>query len=285
MDGINSTSKWIAYFLKYFSLYSFDTMSSDMKSFRTFTLCIQIGLAAWCTLISFQSFEELLHLMEGLDALNFVLYYVNRSLMYWLIIYEVHTYRMDLRKFWRLLIQINHHYSKQASFKPRCFLLILIVTPFVDVLFTVFAILNEQTSRTVQKFMMLIFHIISFNRQFFYLLHMRMIEFQLQKIEIELKNINNTVKNISKFHQSNLTDIQSNACNKLMENRFKWIRNYYGIVYEMSLLVNSIFGWSQLSFVLLNCHCSVTFLNFFYRQMNRKFVGFNYGLFYSSFLR
>lgn len=251
-------------------------MSSDTKSFRTVTLCIQIGLAAWCTLISFQSFEELIHLMEGLDVLNFVLYYVNRSLMYWLIIYEVHTYRMDLQKFWKFLIQIDHHYSKQASFKPRFFLLILIVTPFVDVVFTVFAILNEQTTRIVQKFMMLIFHSISFNRLFFYLLHMRMIEFQLQKVEIELKNINNTVRNIN---------IQSNACIKLMENRFKWIRNYYGIVFEMSLLVNSIFGWSQLSFVLLNCHSSVTFLNFFYRQMNQKFVGFNYGLIYLFWLR
>lgn len=252
-------------------------MSSNTKSFRTLTLCIQIGLAVWCSLISFQSFEELIHLMEGLDALNFVLYYFNRSLIYWLIIYEVHTYRKDLQTFWRLLIQINHHYSKQESFKPQCYLFILIVTPFVDIVFTVFAILNEQTSRTVQKLMMLIFYSISFNRLFFYLLHMRMIEIQLQTIGIELTNIKNTVENISKFRQSILTNIQSS---KLMENRFKWIRNYYGIVYEMSLLVNSIFGWSQLAFVLLNCHCSITFLNFFYRQMNRKFVRFNYGLFY-----
>lgn len=259
----------LAYILAYFSLYNFYTTPEEKKLFRYLKLCIHISLAIWCTFISFQSFSELICLMERLDVLNFIIYYTNHSLTYWLIIYESYKYRADIRGFWNLLTQIDDQYFNQLTFKPQIYLLIVIVIPFIDVACNTFAIFNEQTSRTVQKIMFLIFINVSFNRLLFYLLHLKVIKFQLQRIQIELYRI----KNSDRF---NITNIQSNT-NFECKMRFKWIRNYYCIVHEMSQLVNSTFGWSQLAFVLLNSHCFITFINFFYRQMNLKFVGFNYG--------
>lgn len=257
--------KWIDYISRYFSLYNFHTRSSKKKSFCILTLCIQIFSAAWCTSIVFDSITELTYLMRGLDVLNFIIYYMNYSLTYWLIIYESFKHRANLQHFWHIFHQINYQHFSEAELKSRSYLIILIVTPLLDLGWIAFAICNERASAVVQKIMMFIFMNVSVNRLLFYILHLKMIAFQLQKIEIELKTIRTSCQWNFKIE-----------CNEII-GRFKWIRYYYGLIYQMSVLVNSIFGWSQLTFILLNCHCSVTYLNFFYRQMNRNFFGFNYG--------
>lgn len=259
--------KWIVYIKKYFSLYNFYTKATERKSFRNAILCIHIGLATWCTFITLSAFVDLMQVMKLLDAMNFVIYYTNLSFTSCIIILESYKCRVDLHVFWHIFIQINNNYYSQAKFRQRNYLLIFILTPIIDVAFTVFAIFNETTSPIVQKFMMLIVENFSSTRLLFYLLHLKVIEFQLQKIENELTNI-------QKFYHST----KHIGYDKRIRIQFKWIRKYYELIYEMSVLVNSTFGWTALVFVILNCHCSITFLSFFYRQMNRKFSLFNYGL-------
>lgn len=264
--------KCITYILAYFSLYNFYNTPTEKKLFHNLKLCIHISLAAWCTFNALASFVALMRLMERLDVLNFIIYYMSYSLTFWLIIYESNKHS-DPQKFWHLLIQINEQYFSQAQFKPKCYLIILILMPFIDIGFTLLAYFNEPVTPAVQKFMSFIFLQVTFNRLLFYLFHLKVIKFQLQKIQIELINI----KNSCRFNVNDIRPILNIECIKLMKMRFKWIRNYYGFVYDMSKSMNSQFGWSQLAYILLTFQSCVTFLNFFYRQMNRKFVGFNYG--------
>lgn len=258
---------WITYILRYFALYSFHTTSFRSKYVYTIIRSVHISLASWCSFVAISSFFQLTHIMEQLDVINFITYYSISTLTYWLIIYESFTCQQDFNNFWDILSRIDNKFINQIHFLfPWKFLLLLFFIKTTDICFTVFSFFNELMSSGVQKIMNFVFMNITINRLFFYLLHLCVIEFQLQHIRIEMRKIQKTLRS----HQN-----RSNIENT--KKLFKWLRNYHSLVCELSRLFNSMFGWSQTAYILLNCYSFITFLNFFYRQVNEKFITFNHG--------
>lgn len=267
--------KWIKHTLKYYSFYNFYLAPSTTilgKSFKYFVLLIHVILSAWCTFNAFDMFAEVQSIMAHLDTLNLFGYYLSGSLTYWLIIFDSYSMQKTQNEFWRSYVQINKQLRPQRNDRKRIYLITLIMLPVMDILFFAFAITHERTTQPADKIMHVFFLDLFAHRACFYLLFIKVIELQLQNISTELENM----LKLAKF----VDEQPNNACqkfNQFMENRFKWIMNYYKTIYEMSQNVNEIFGFSHLSLILLNCFCIFAFINFMYRRIMRKLNEFDYG--------
>lgn len=67
----------------------------------------------------------------------------------------------------------------------------------------------------------------------------------------------------------------------IIHNRTKqinWLRNYYDEMYKISNHINSIFEWSNVALIMLSFYSIVTFLNFIYSQIVRRFLKYQSGL-------
>lgn len=247
--------KWVQCTLKYYSLFSFHFIRTVTIGGNRITrlICLfHIGLCTWCSFGSTFA-DELETLMERLDALNFLLYYITSALTYTLIIYESCSNRSIENEFWKIYSRINNEFCRQKNVENRCNLIISAALCAIDVFIAILSIAGEHTTSSAYLMRHHIFLIIWSNRILFYLLHLNVIDLQLRKSEAGINEIQRL-------------------------ELFKWIRDYYELVHEMSDQVNVIFGWSHLASILLNFHSVLTFVNFIYRQIHRKFDRFNYGI-------
>lgn len=254
--------KWITHIRTYYSVLGCPSnMSNGFREKCTrFTMWIvHIGTCAWCTCYAFKSFVDELALMEFLDALNFLLYYTFSVATYWLIIYDSYTKQHEERTFWQILSQINEAFHRQSSMRKWSYLIPMIVLLVGDVFLVILSSSLEKTTELLTKIMHGIFLLVFDSRIFFYLLHLKVISFQLQQIESKTK----------------LNRSQINCTGK----ELKWIHDYSNLVDEMSIRLNAAFGLSHLALFLISFHGSVTYLSFIYRQIHRKFFKFNSGLF------
>lgn len=255
-NQIKMSPKWMLRLRKYFHLMGFpSTLCGSVyeKTFNFIILAIHIGFGAWCSVCAFESFIDELALMELLDALNFFLYYTFSVVTYWIIIYDSHTKQRAENAFWTMFERSNDGVFSQCNVEMWSYLSPLICLLSADILSSIMAILFEQTSEFFTKIMTFTIIWIYDNRIFFYFLHLKVIAVQLRKIEIEIKRL-----------QINFT-----------KKRLEWIRHHYKLLHGMCEMVNTTFGLSNLASLLLSFHCAVTFLNFIYRQMHRKFHRFN----------
>lgn len=260
---------WIVFILKYYSIFGFYNKSCAKfheKCVNSLILFVHVGLCSWCSLTAMTSFVEEIQLMEFLDALNFLLYYLTSAATYCLIIVDSYANRNNQRSFWKLFAQIDGKYCHQ--FNKWSYLSGLITLSIGNTAMSIIAFAYERTTGSDTKIMNCIFLNVFDHRIFFYLLHMEAITFQLQKINAVLKNIS-----LNKH-----LDIRRPAINSLTKLQCKWIRTNYRYVHEMTNHMNSMFGWSNLALTLLSFLSSITFLNFIYRQCHRKFGKFDSGL-------
>lgn len=108
-------SKTIKYILIYFSVWGLSGINESFP--KTLMFLIHVILCVWCSVRTFSSFfKEWIH-MEILDGLNFLLYYLNSDLCYWLIIYDSYQMKCDQKAFWQIYQQINENFGKQPHSK------------------------------------------------------------------------------------------------------------------------------------------------------------------------
>lgn len=252
--------KWIKYIQIFFNMIGCTSNYNGgfgENSIRYLIWSLHICTCSWCTIYAFKTFfDQLLDLMEFLDALNFLIYYIFCSTTYWLIIYDSCTKQKEESAFWQTFTHINNRFYSQSTIEKWSYLIAMICLLVADVSMLIITSIVENTSEPYTKLMHLIFLLICDSRIFFYLLHLKVISFHLERIETESKR---SKKNCLKMH-------------------LKWIQSYFNSIHEMSVYMNLAFDLSNLALFLLSFYCSVTFLSFFYRQMQRKFFNFNSGL-------
>lgn len=99
---------------------------------------------------------------------------------------------------------------------------------------------------------------------FYYLFYLEFIHHELCSIDFEIRqllvdcNAKNWIKTkqfIKRFH-----------CTRL-----KWIRGYYGLIYNLSETMNSVFGWSNVVTLLLSFEFVLTEINWFYWKLLNKY--------------
>lgn len=64
---------------------------------------------------------------------------------------------------------------------------------------------------------------------------------------------------------------------------FNRIRNHYQSVHEMIDYMNRLFGWSQCITILLSFYTILTYCNFIYQNVDRKFEGHGLKFFFFRF--
>lgn len=207
--------------------------------------------------------------MEFIDVLNFFLYYITSASLYWLIIIDSHISKREEQLFWESYNRINANFRPELNLNKQNYVLTLAILSFTDILLCILALIREIKT-DVGRIMHLTFLVVVDHRIFFYLLHLKVVSFQLTKIQAEITDIHR-----SGFLLSTNLDV---------ENRFKSIRKQYQLVYEMSEQINSVFGVSHLALITLSFHSSVTFLNFSYRLFHMKFIKYHNGKLVFSYI-
>lgn len=223
-----------------------------------FFVC-HVVLCIWCSFGLLKTFAEKQSQMEFLDALNFFLYNIANDLTYWLIIYDSYQNHIDHCAFWEIFKKIDMEFFSQSNIGCRVYIMAFSSILIGDWIKLVFSLIPETETNYGGRIMHFLLLSVTDQRAFFYLLYLKLIKFQLKNIKTELMTLQTQ------------TDVD--------DQKLKWIREYYNYVYQMSLHVNSLFGWSNLALILLNFYTSVTFLNFIYRQILGKFNNLRSGLF------
>lgn len=257
--------KWMNNILRYYSLFGFHFISCVKfggKSTSALILLIQIGLCIWLSIWAFKAFVEEMTLITFLDAINFFLYYLTCASTYWLILYDSYTNQKILCAFWHNFIQISKKYSTQMDVNRWSFLNALIILLIIDSVMSGLAFyraLADSSDNVAHYHYLVIFD----QRTFFYLFHLKVITFQLQKIDSELQNFLERKTQFPSF----------------TKEQYKWIRDYYRLISGMVDHMNNAFGVSNLALTLLNFHSAIAFSNFIYSQIHIKFFhNWNSGL-------
>lgn len=240
--------------LKYYSFWGVHYMPAmQIGGKYTFVsiFLAQIGLGVWCLFVVINFLAEMNTLMEHLYGLNIFFHYIGSLLTFWLMVYDSFQYRNAQFEFWYIYSRINQQFCSQTNMKKCIYLSILIVLLCVDTTYLLLSLILSNKSSLSGKFMQYLFLNFVDNRKLFYLLHLKVLAFQLHKIELDLKHCENV--------------------------SFAWMRRYYKLIYEMSDHVNTIFGWSQLSLILLSFHSLIRYSNASYRIMNIKSQFLNNG--------
>lgn len=245
--------KWVERFLKYFSLWGFHVVPAlkfggDITSALIFVL--HFGLSSWCSYTAYNQFAKKLALMEFIDMLNFCLYFITCSSLYWFIIFDSYTKKREQKHFWIIYQRANE--KLQLSVEKGKYAAVLIMLIMADLLSCILALIHENET-DVGRIMHFTFLTVVDHRVFYYILHLKVIAFQLEKIKTEINQ-------------------------ELQSNRLLFIRNQYEHAFEMSDHLNKIFGISHLVLIMLTFHSSITYLNFIYRLLQRKFNKYNNGL-------
>lgn len=122
--------KWIKYILKYYSLWGFHSLpnaSVGGKFGGKFIFIVHIILCIWCTISTFTTFIEEQSLMEFIDSVNFLLFYITSASCYWFIIYDSYTKQAFQQKFWNIFWQINETFCFQKDFNIWSYVIALII--------------------------------------------------------------------------------------------------------------------------------------------------------------
>lgn len=95
------------------------------------------------------------------------------------------------------------------------------------------------------------------HRIFYYLFYLDLLRNELKTIVNKVKKMVRSLK-IPKIYRKKKT------FKKFEQNRLKWIREYYKLIYEMNECLNSVLGWSNLVTILFSFALILTDLNRYY---------------------
>lgn len=258
---------WLKKALKYFRWWGFhvipfENFGGNIKNWLI--LIFHIGLCTWCSFSAFNQFSRKQAFMEFIDALNFFLYYITSASLYWTILYDSYTTRNEQQMFWKIYARANERLRSELNLTKGNYFLIFSLLLAADLTACIMAIVREVKTDP-GRIMHLTFLCVVDHRIFFYLLHLKVISYELNKIKHEIKEMSENISNVP------------------VNYRFRFFREQFDLVFGMTEHVNRIFGLSHLVLIMLGVHSSVTFSNFTYRLFQRKFNKYQYGVLFCRY--
>lgn len=185
--GVRVFPKWLWNILRYYSFWGFylpisSTFGRKLTTFGIFL--VQFILCFWSSFRIIEAFAEKRAVMEFIDALNFLLYYISCAFTYWIIIYDSYNNQSNERAFWKLFARNKRIFDMRQNFNERNYLITLILLVVGDCLIVIFALMREVVSEYGGRVMHFMFLCVIDHRIFFYLLHLKAIVFELRNIKI-----------------------------------------------------------------------------------------------------
>lgn len=179
------TPSWIKYILQYFIFWGFQSTACTTMSdilFSCLIFVIHFSLCSWSSFRIVEAFAEKVTVMEFIDALNFLLYYISCASTYWMTLFDSYINRSDQYAFWKIFARINDQYPTQLMLKKSSYLITFLILLAGDFICVIFALIHEMNSGYGGRIMHFIFLISIDHRMFFYWLHLKVIAFRLQDI-------------------------------------------------------------------------------------------------------
>lgn len=253
----------IEFFLELFDICGFNSGSSNLfqtrKSIRIITL-IHCLLAILFTINQYFYFKFYYSYFKSFEIISELVECSASLCTYYLIIFDAIPYREAHKYFWNILQQIDECFCRQRhlifqSYKIK--LVIFLILIFLLILRYVLFDFVDNLIILVYMFLVKICQM----RVLYYLFCLEVINFQLKNIEREIMQ----------------------RCSSFEMQKFKWIRSYLYLIYQMVNILNEIFGWSQVAAILISFHCLFTDLNYFYIHFHEllwdEICGMKYSLF------
>lgn len=232
--------------LYFFDACGFDTGLSPLSKNRivaNIIYLLHILSVVFFTLSQILNFDEFNSGFGLLEVVNNMVQYNVSLLTYWLMIFEACTQQRIHKHFWKK-IQTNNDYFHPQLMSYNFKFIEFYSTTFL-IWFTLCFISNFDAFFEVMAYLCLIK--ICQIRIFYYMLCLEVLYAQLQLIEKQFKFLSATVSKINS-HSGEL----------------RRLRIFYQSVYELTTLLNEIFGWSQVAAVLFCFYALTTDLNFLF---------------------
>lgn len=245
---------WLAWFLKSFEILGFGTefpLESKSKQKRCLIiLFLHCLIASLLVLIAFRITKQPTD--DLLVTVNELIKFFSSLICYWLTLIEAFVKRATQRKFWETLKKIDDCHCLHDRFLVESYMFkyaeFLIVVTLVRVLLLDITELNiDDVDLAVLAFTYAYFIIVEIClcRVFYFLFFVELVTYELQMIENEVREM---VKVSATDHPWMF--LKNIDFTRFDQNRYKWVREYYHLVYELTECINESFGWSQISSVL-----------------------------------
>lgn len=253
-------SLWLVNLTFFFDLWGLCTEFKDSPrqlSFDRIIFVLHILLAIVFTVLTFvflkRPVQDYLGIFNDSVKLNSML------LVYWLSILESYSTRRTLKKFWIIVQQIDQQF---CSHQFLCFksYFVKMITYFIFLIMFLLNYVWKISPNSDLHYFWFCFtsYQIYFNVRLFYYL------FFLEFIKHELKAINQEVSAMLACLKRNKLRNAKDFIRIFHRNRFKWFRQYYGCVYELSNIINSVCGVINCAAIPLPFLLLLTDVNWFY---------------------
>lgn len=250
------------YFLNFFDACGFDSGASKLSSNRItcFIYLMHILAAALFTAFSktFIYMYASYPLFNPVEAVNSFVQYFAPLFTYWLMIFEAYFQRRAHKHFWKILQQTEYVDSRSDCvplwFKCKFFEFFVVPTLFILIQLNVseYAVFLTMAYVALAKICQV--------RVFYYIYCLEIVNIQLQHLEHHIETLRNisTQAHSGSFERNN---IRKSSASSIAFRRF---REKYSNIFEMTCLLNEIFGWSQVSAVLFCFYFLLGDLNYVY---------------------
>lgn len=189
----------------------------------------------------------------------------------WLSLIELYS-KQDLQKtFWHDVFSIDQHFCSHKQYTLTSYLnkiIIYFICVTVNYSLALYTLIYNSGTKFVPFWCSYAFMLIFFKiRSFYHIFYLEFIKNELKIIDHEV----NEMFNDCSCTQFNCMNRRKRFAAKFYRNRFNWIRQYYGLVYNLSCTVNTMFGWSNIVVILFTFHLILIEINWFYWKLLNKF--------------
>lgn len=235
-------SSYVFILLHFFNLWGFCTELSELRASRwrhrklavlmivlhIIYLCCMCGLI-WCFLYSSG-------VIDLLDATNDAIKFAGAAITRLIVIFESYAKRNVQRKFWNIFCRIRTKFNR-CDHNLLCRSYFAESGPFLGVMIVIKCMhyYRLDTNELTLDFLIALVSLqtMAMIRVFHYLFFIHLLDYQLDEIGTEAES---------------LAEASDNEW--ISNERFRWIRMYYDLVYELSNCINEIFGWSNVVSIL-----------------------------------
>lgn len=263
--------KWMKNLIVYFDLWGFCTqfkVTPRQQKYDRFLFLLHLGLVSLATFgIAGYLFRPT---NDNMGFLMDVLKLGANLIVYWFSIFELYSKQQMQRKFWKTLKQIGHRLYHDQFFRFDAFLIkmtiffILLALMFLN--YCILFISGDESDAILYFFWLSYTLIVVFckHQTFYYL-------FYLEFIKHELNTCSNELFEIQCSFQSRRLKSGKIFEKKFYSNRFKWIRDFYASIYDLSDIVNMVFGWTNVASVSVSFLFILADTNWLYWKLFNKY--------------
>lgn len=238
--------KRIAFILNIFDAIGYNTGSSKLSKIRfagVLIILIQISLSILFILCQIYVTSLCMAELRPIEYINEILQYFVTLCTYLFIVMDSFCQRQKHRKFWKTIQQIDEHLTHENTIKFKCYIFKCTTFYGYACLYIVIGAFVRDDKFDGSLFIYYLIIKLCQTRVFYYVFCVEVLTSQFEMISNRLKLINNS------------------SNDKVYAQQLSSARWHYEHIFELSTLLNDVFGWSQVALVSFSFYFLLAELN------------------------